>query len=298
MTQNASIVGLGEILWDVFPDGPRFGGAPANFACSAASLGCDHVKVCVASSVGNDAFGKRALEALAAHNVDTSFVAVQDKTTGQVLVELDDEGRATYEFAADTAWDNLEWTTDLEQLACKTDALCFGSLGQRSECSRKTIQQFVSSTSSDTLRIFDVNLRPPFVSNPIILESLGLANILKLNDEELPLIATLCDISGSDIEVMQKLADQFNLQVVALTCGADGAVLLRGDEISEQPSIETQLIDTVGAGDAFTATLTIGLLDGNELDAINRKAVAVSAFVCSQSGATPDIPDKFLIPNY
>ena len=129
MKRNTTIIGLGEILWDVFPDGPRFGGAPANFVCSAAGLGRNRVKVYMASSVGSDELGKQALKSLQTHNVDTSFVERQDKPTGQVLVELDDAGRASYEFAADTAWDNLSWTTDLEQLASQVDALCFGSLG-------------------------------------------------------------------------------------------------------------------------------------------------------------------------
>ncbi|NOX98971.1 MAG: carbohydrate kinase [Verrucomicrobia bacterium] len=292
MIQKPTLIGLGEILWDVYPDGPRFGGAPANFACSAASLARERVNISIVSAVGRDELGQAALEALRNRQVNTEHVAIPDRPTGQVTVKLDDEGRATYEFATDTAWDNLEWSSDLEQLASKTDALCFGTLGQRSECSRKTIQQFVSSTPSNALRILDVNLRPPFVSNSTILESLELANILKLNDEELPLIATLCDISGSDIKIMQQLATQFELQVVALTRGPDGALLIRGDKVSDQSAFSTQVVDTVGAGDAFTATLAVGLLDDDGLDTINHKACAVAAYVCSQNGATPDIPDN------
>jgi len=287
VNQNSTIVGLGEVLWDVFPDGPRFGGAPANFACSAASLGRDRVNVHMASSVGIDDLGERAIDALRVHKVDSSFVTTQDKPTGQVLVELDDEGHASYEFTADTAWDNLEWTNDLQQLATQADALCFGTLGQRSDISRKTIQQFVAATAPTALRILDVNLRPPFVSNSTIIESLKLANILKLNDEELPVIAEMCEISGSDSEVMKQLADQFKLQLVAVTRGSDGAILVRGDETSEHDGVETQLVDTVGAGDA-------GLLDDNDLDDINHRACTVAAFVCSQGGATPDIPDELM----
>jgi fructokinase len=171
-------------------------------------------------------------------------------------------------------------------------AVSFGTLGQRSEPSRTTIQRFVSATPSTALRIFDVNLRPPFVIDSVILELLALANILKLNDDELPVLANLCGLAGSDTEVMQQLAERFDLQTVALTRGANGAVLLRGDRISQHTGIETQVVDTVGAGDAFTAALALGLAGGGDLDTINRTACRVAAFVCSQSGATPTLPGE------
>lgn len=293
MTRNATIVGLGEILWDVFAQGPRFGGAPANFACSAAGLGGQRNDVWMASGVGKDELGPRAIEALREHGVDTSCVADLDKPTGQVLVELDEQGRASYEFAVDTAWDNLQWSREWEQLAACADAVCFGTLGQRSDCSRETIQRFVAATPPSALRIFDVNLRRPFVRDDVIVESLKLANVLKLNDEELPVVGELCGLSGTDSQVLQGLARQFDLRLVALTRGPRGAVLIRGEEMSEQAVAETQVVDTVGAGDAFTAALTVGLLEGGELDAINRWACQVASYVCSQSGATPRIPNSF-----
>lgn len=281
------IVGIGEILWDIFPDGPRFGGAPANFACSAAGLGSHRVSVSMVSSVGNDDLGVQAFDSLGRRNVSTSYVTAQYKPTGQVLVELDERGRAGYEFAADTAWDNLTWSVDLEDLARRTDACCYGTLGQRNDRSRTTIQSFVAATVPSALRIFDVNLRPPFVSDSVLLDSLQLANVLKLSDEELPVVAELCGVSGVDDHVMRQLAQRFELRTVALTRGPQGAVLLQGNQLSEHSGVETDVVDTVGAGDAFTAALAIGLLDGKNLDEINEAACSAAAFVCSQSGATP-----------
>ena len=287
--QSPVIVGLGEILWDVFPDGPRFGGAPANFACHVAALGGDSQ---IVSAVGRDKLGEKALTELHNRRVGTRCVhRHEERPTGIVTVSLDDDGHASYEFAADTAWDALPWSEELARLAERTAAVSFGTLGQRSECSRETVRRFVAATPSTALRIFDVNLRPPFVSDAVILESLALANVLKLNDEELPALAALCAWTGPDVEIMQKLADRFRLRAVALTRGAGGAVLLRGGQASEHPGIETHVVDTVGAGDAYTAVLTLGLLQRRNLDAINRGACQVAAFVCSQSGATPQLPD-------
>ena len=290
MTETTTIIGLGEILWDIFPSGPRFGGAPANFACSAAALGGDQVRVCMASCVGNDELGQLALRSLREKSVQTSGVMRASQPTGQVLVQLDALGHARYEFAADTAWDNFAWSDELERLAVHAQACCFGTLAQRSKLSRETIRTFLAKTPATALRILDVNLRPPFFTDDVILESLSLANVLKLNDEELPVLASLCGIAGTPVEVMRQLAARFGLTCVALTRGPSGAILVRGDAVSQQPGIATRVEDTVGAGDAFTAVLALGLLEGRELDAINRSACRVAAFVCSQAGATPRIP--------
>ena len=286
-----TIVGLGEILWDMFPTGPRFGGAPANFACSAAGLGGRSAAVSMVSSVGTDQLGHRALEALRQRHVDTTWVTSQSRPTGKVNVTLDDRGVASYQFASDTAWDHLPWSSELAELAAGTHAVCFGTLGQREATSRDTIQRFVAETPPTTLRIFDINLRPPFHTNEVILASLRLANVLKLNDDELPRLAEICHLSGSEREVMQQLSEQFVLEMVALTKGEQGAMLLREDEFDRQPSTEIEVIDTVGAGDAFTAALTLGLLAGDPLPVINRRACAAAAFVCGRSGATPVVPE-------
>jgi len=167
-------------------------------------------------------------------------------------------------------------------------------LAQRSEASRQAIQKFVATIPAGSFRVFDVNLRPPHVADEVILESLSLANVLKLSDEELPVLASLCEVSGSDVDIMRQLADRYDLSCVALTRGAEGACLLRGDAISEASAAATHIVDTVGAGDAFAAALAVGLLGDYQLDTINRTAGNVSAFVCSQPGATPRIPSELV----
>jgi len=292
--QLPTIVGLGETLWDVFPDGARLGGAPLNFCCSAAELAGAAARVVMVSAVGNDEFGQPAIDALAVHQVDTSCVQRNDQPTGQVLVELDDAGVASYRFADDGAWDQLLWNEDLRQLAASCQAVCFGTLGQRSEHSRRTIQRFVGATADFALRILDVNLRAPFFSDDVIRESLALANVLKLNEDELPHLASLFGISGTHVEVMRQLAQQFQLRSVALTRGANGAILLSDDVESDLPGIEVKVADTVGAGDAFTAAMTLGLLAERSVDRINQHAIATAAFVCSSSGATMKFPENLL----
>ncbi len=292
MRETTTIVGLGEILWDVFPDGPRFGGAPANFACSTAALCRDGARVSVASSVGRDALGDRAIRTLLGKSVDVSGVVRSCRPTGQVVVHLDSRGHASYEFTKNTAWDDLRWSESWQRLAAAADACCFGTLAQRSETSRETVQKFLAETRVTALRIFDVNLRPPFFNDRVILESIRLANVLKLNDQELPVLASLFDLNGTPVEMMQQLANRFELHCVALTRGSDGAILIRGDAISEQPGVTVSVSDTVGAGDAFTAALALGLLEGCDLGTINRTACQVASFVCSQPGATPHIPPE------
>lgn len=287
MSHQQTVVGLGEILWDVFPDGPRFGGAPANFACHAAQLGANAVMV---SAVGQDELGEKAIRALTEKGVETSHVAETKFPTGIVNVQLDNAGKASYEFATNTAWDHLEWSANIEMLADKTDAVCFGTLGQRSETSRQTIQQFVKSLPADALRVLDINLRPPFYTQAVIRESLAIANILKLNDDELPLLARLCGLGGSEADVMKSLSEKYHFRLVALTKGAKGAVLLQGRDVSECPGFPTTIADTVGAGDAFTAALIMGLLNHRPLESINETACKIAAFVCSQPGATPELP--------
>lgn len=289
--QPYRIVGLGEILWDVFPDGARLGGAPANFASHAASLGEDRVRVAIVSSVGDDDFGRRAVEKLGSQGLDTSAVQQSDRPTGRVLVNLDEAGKATYEFAADSAWDRLEWNDSLRDLAKEADAVCFGSLGQRSEVSRETIQRFVATMAPDSTRVFDINVRPPFIEEAVIRESLRLANVLKLNDDELAMLAEMLELSSdSDQAMLEEMSERFDLTTIALTRGAEGSLLIRGDEVSNIPALETEVVDTVGAGDSFTAALVLGLLKQCSLDAISSNAAEVAAFVCTQPGATPDLP--------
>ena len=288
MSEHFTIVGLGEALWDEFPDGPRFGGAPANFACHAAMLGAD---ASLLSRVGDDDLGARAVAALRACGVDTSHVGTGPFPTGTVRVELDAAGKPTFAIRENVAWDHLAWADDLGALATRADAVCFGSLGQRSTESRDTIRRYLGATGSDCLRLFDANLRPPFYDRQVILDSLGLANALKLNDDELPIVAAMLGLSGNEAEMMAELARRFGLALVALTRGARGAVLLAGGVFHECTSLPVAVVDTVGAGDAFTAALTVGWLRGDDLGEVGRRACRVAEFVCSQAGATPTLPE-------
>lgn len=292
MTRRVTVIGIGEILWDVFPDGLRFGGAPANFACSVAELARDRIDVYAAGAVGGDDLGQAAFEALHLHSVQTSHVSIVDRSTGQVRIKLDAAGRASYEFAANAAWDNLPWSDGLERLAARADAVCFSTLGQRSQISRQTIQRFVRATPASCFRVLDINLRPPFWSEEIVLQSLQLANVLKLNDAELLVLADMLRWSGADLELLQRLVDRFSLRLVSLTRGAEGAILLsESGEQSDLPGQTTVVVDTVGAGDSFTAALVIGLLSCLPLVKINAWGNRVAAFVSSQPGATPRIPN-------
>ena len=293
MTASPVIVGIGEALWDVYPGAAHFGGAPANFACHAASLGAEAWMV---SAVGADDFGDRALDALRQAGVECGCVP-RDRVhpTGRVMVTLDAASQASYEIAAATAWDHLEWSDDLASLARRCDAVCFGTLGQRSPTSRDTIRRFVESTPRAALRVFDVNLRQQFYDAETIETSLMIASAVKLNGDELPLVAELCGIdTGTPRDMLRELSSRYELRLGALTCGPDGAFLLAGGEESKCPAAPAAVVDTVGAGDAFTATLVVDFLRGLPLAEINRHANAVASFICSQPGATASLPDALL----
>ena len=284
------VVGIGEVLWDIFSDGPKFGGAPANFACSAAGLGSGMIDAALVSAVGRDDLGSRALAVLRDHGVDATRVTESDDPTGQVIVRLDNDGKPDYEIATGAAWDRLSVSADMDNLARRVDAVCFGTLGQRSTVSRSVIRQFVSTTRDDCIRILDVNLRPPFWSDELILESMGLASMLKCNDTELPVIASLLHVTGSDVAVLQKLIVRYSLELAALTRGSDGSLLVSATgAVSEVSGSSVSVVDTVGAGDAFTAALTLGLVHGAGIPETHKWAGRVAGFVCSQPGATTSI---------
>jgi fructokinase len=290
MTRKLVIAGIGEVLWDVYPDAARFGGAPANFACHAAALGAE---AWMASTVGVDELGDRALDALEGAGVECGTVERDgEHDTGQVLVTLDSSGHASYKFADDSAWDHVEWSAALESLAGRCDAVCFGTLGQRSPISRATIQRFVGATPQQALRMFDVNLRQQFFDRRTIDASLQVASAVKLNEEELPKVAELCEIYASTPRhMLRELVERYDLRLAALTCGVGGALLIARDEESTCPAVPTKVVDTVGAGDAFTATLVPDFLREMPLAEVNRHANAVASFVCSQPGAVVKLPD-------
>lgn len=286
MSTAPLIVGLGEILWDVFPDAKHFGGAPANFAVHGAALG-NRVKI--VSAIGEDALGDEALAVLHGLKMDDVYVQRSSHPTGRVTVNLDAAGKADYSFAPDVAWDHLKWSDSVGKLARAADAVCFGTLAQRSKESEAFIQQFLGQTRSDCLRIFDVNLRQQFFSQDQIRRSLELANVLKLNDEELDTVAGN-DFGRATDDQLRGVRERYDLDLVAMTRGHKGAILIGREGECDFPGIATELVDTVGAGDAFTAVLAAGLLQCKPLELINRRACEVAAYVCSQAGATPALP--------
>jgi fructokinase len=290
------IVGVGEILWDMLPGGKQLGGAPANFAYHAKALGAD---AAVVSRVGDDALGREILSRLDVLGLDRSHVSTDPHhATGRVDVQLDAAGVPEYVIHAPAAWDFIPLDCALPgrallDLAARADAVCFGSLALRSPRSAETISAFVEATRPG-LRVFDVNLRPPFVDGGVIGRLLPTSQVLKLNDAELPRVATLLGIDGDGPAAIGALFERYPLQVVALTRGPGGSVLYaRGGRVSDHPGFPTTVADTVGAGDAFTAALVTGLLRGHALDAINAAANRLAAYVCSQRGATPPIPQEF-----
>jgi fructokinase len=293
MSARPVVAGIGEVLWDVYPDAAHFGGAPANFACHAASLGAEAWMV---SAVGTDELGDRALDSLGQRGVECASVTRDPKhATGRVLVTLDATGQASYEFAADTAWDHLSWSDQRASLARRCDAICFGTLGQRSSTSRDTIRRFVEATPPTALKVFDVNLRQHFYDTETIESSLQIASALKLNGEELPIVAKLCGIKArAPRDILMEMMSRYELRFAALTHGSEGALLIAAGEESECPAVPTTVVDTVGAGDAFTATLVFDFLRGLPVGEINRHANAVASFVCSQPGATTPLPASLL----
>ncbi len=303
MTRKKKIVGLGEVLWDIFPGGARLGGAPANFAYIANLLGDEGI---VASRVGKDARGHEALQCMRELGLTVDHVQKDGKhATGTVNVKIDGEGIPSYEIANPAAWDFLEWTRDWENLAADADAICFGSLAQRSEQSRRTIRQFSRSASSHAVRIFDVNLRQSYYSAATISESMKLAEIVKLNDEELPKIMTLCGLPYEDeLSSAKRLMRAYDLQLVSITRGQSGCLLVCGGEASEHeatayqvsghPGFKVQVADTVGAGDAFTAGLVHEYLSRAPLDRMNEMANRVGAWVASEVGAMPPLRGRLL----
>lgn len=301
-TENKIIIGLGEILWDIFPDAARFGGAPANFACSAAGMKTIPAEVYMVSAVGSDPLGHQAIEAIKDHGVRTDAIEQNSKATGQVNVSVDEHGIASYEFAADAAWDNLHWSDDLAELAAQADAVCWGTLGQRCQTSQNVIEKFLSATNPECLRVLDINLRSPFWNQTLLRKSLPMANVLKCNEDELPVLSQIFEMNGDAHSVLLQLKQRFGLKLVALTRGGQDSILLfegeefEGEQTSQLPAIPTKVVDTVGAGDCFTAAIVLGMLDNMPLTDLHHWACQVSAYVCSQPGATPPIPTELSQP--
>jgi fructokinase len=292
MNKKYTVVGIGEVLWDVFPDKSTFGGAPANVACMVAGLNSSETEAFIISAVGDDDLGGRALAELQGHGVETSLLQTSQYGTGAVNISLDESRQAIYTFADNCAWDNIQWCDELLKLSQKTDALCFGSLAQRAETSRRTIQKFVESVPATAIKVFDVNLRASFYSKETLLQSLELANVLKINEEELPVLAEMLEISGEVDVLLHSLAASHELKTIVFTQGAKGSILLKDGFMAQIPTVKTEVIDTVGAGDSFTASIIIGLLKGQDLLRIGSAASKVAAHVCAHHGATPKLSEE------
>ncbi len=288
-----TIVGLGEVLWDIFPSHKQLGGAPANFAYVSTLLGDEGV---VASRIGIDDLGTDVLQRLRELGISNEYVQEDAfHPTGTVQVEVAADGQARFEITREVAWDFLEWDRELKELAARADAVCFGSLAQREPRSRTTIQHFVHATRKNALKVFDVNLRQTFYSPAIIKESVEAADIVKLNHDELPVVLHL--LGGMPMEELSSarwLRQTFDLDMVCVTRGDAGSLLLRGKDHHEHFGHRVQVADTVGAGDAFTATLVHHYLRGSDLSVMNDAANRLGSWVASKPGATPALDPEVL----
>ena len=290
--QDILAVGLGEILWDVLPDKRLLGGAPANFAYHINRLGGHGLPV---SCVGDDALGKEALSFLVSKGVNIDAVAVDsDHPTGTVDARIDAEGVATYVFPDSVAWDYLSLNDAALILADRADAVCFGTLAQRSEVSRQSIRQFLQSVPS-AFKVYDINLRQDFFTPEIVADSLDLADVLKINDEELSVVSGMFSLPSNENDALKTLIDRHNLSLAVLTRGGKGSLIISSNGESDLPGQPVEMVDTIGAGDSFTAAFVLAHLKGFSLDDVNRYATKVAAHVCGCSGAMPFMPESLRI---
>lgn len=285
------VVGMGEALWDVLPEGKQIGGAPANFAFHVSQFGLESR---VVSAVGQDKLGEEIHETFKERNL-RGIVEDVPYPTGTVQVTVDDEGVPTYEIKEGVAWDNIPFTPELEALARQTRAVCWGSLAQRSVVSRETINRFLDTMPNDgkRLKVFDINLRQNFYTKEVIQESVKRCNILKINDEELVTISRLFGYPGIDLkDKCWLILGKYNLQMLILTCGVNGSYIFTPGDVSFVETPKVEVADTVGAGDSFTGTLVAGLVQGLPVREAHQRAVKVSAYVCTQHGAMPILPEE------
>ena len=285
-----TVVGLGEALWDILPSGKHLGGAPLNFAYIASLLGEDAI---AATRIGNDSLGDEIRKELGARNFDLSGMQIDAKLpTGTVDVTFKN-GQPLYEIRQPVAWDALEWSPQWREIATSSDAVCFGTLAQRASKSRETIESFLENTPSGSLRVLDINLRRPFYSPEVIESSLLRANILKLNEVELPEVAAMFGLNRETTEAeIQAVLHKFDIEIGLVTCGEHGAIAVRGEEMVRHPGFSVKVRDTIGAGDAFTAAAAHCLLAGLDLERMLAVANRWASWVASQAGGMPPLSEE------
>ena len=293
MKTKRYVVGLGEVLWDVLPEGKKLGGAPANFAYHAGQfIGNDNT--IAISAIGEDELAEETLVALRQHGLNDLLPKVP-YPTGTVQVQLDAQGIPTYDIKENVAWDNIPYDNDVKQIASNCRAVCFGSLAQRNVVSRATIHRFLDDTPADCLKIFDINLRQQFYTKEIIEGSFKRCNILKINDEELVIINRMFGFESLDMRTTcQQLLENYSLDMVVLTCGTNGSYVFTPNITSFQETPKVTVADTVGAGDSFTGSFCAAILNGKSIEEAHKIAVRVSAFVCTQNGAMPKYSDELI----
>ena len=285
-----NIIGIGEILWDVFPERKVLGGAPANFAYHASQFGFNGYAI---SAIGNDELGWEIMGNLADKQLKCLIETV-DYPTGTVQVTLNGAGVPQYEICENVAWDNIPYTSQMDELAKHCKAICFGSLAQRNTTSRQTILKFLKQVADTSYKIFDINLRQHFYSKEIIHESLLCSNVLKINNDEVVEVAKLYGFGNmTEQEVCKALMKEYNLNIVIETKGEEGSYVFTSDETSYMDTPKVQVADTVGAGDSFTGAFVAALLSGKSIRSAHELAVKVSAYICTQHGAMPKLPNNF-----
>lgn len=284
------VVGLGEVLWDMLPEGKQLGGAPANFAYHAGQFGLNTIAV---SALGEDKLAGETVQQLEEKHLNYTMPTVP-YPTGTVQVELDDAGIPIYNIKENVAWDNIPFTHEIEDVAKNSLAVCWGTLAQRHVVSRETIYKFLDATPDNCLKIFDINLRQNFYTKEIIKESMKRCNVLKINDEELILIGRMFGYPGLDIEnKCWLILGKYNLDMLILTCGVNGSYVFTPGQMSYEKTPKVEVADTVGAGDSFTGAFCVAILSGKPVKEAHKTAVEVSAYVCTQNGAMPKLSDYF-----
>lgn len=285
--------GLGEILWDMLPEGPKLGGAPANFAYQFTALGGHGLPV---TRVGDDEQGREALALLQERGVDVSAITVDPKhPTGRVDITLDADGVPEYVFPPDVAWDFIELNDAAKNAAVQLDAVCFGTLAQRNAVSAASIRRFLDILPSKVLKVFDINIRQEFYTPEIIRRSLRMADVLKINDEELDLVARLFVKKRRGVDALVHLREEYKLKMAVLTRGNGGSLIVASEGLSDLPGASVRVVDTVGAGDSFTAAMVLATLKGTSIEDTNRYATECAAYVCTQAGAMPDMPESLVL---